>query len=170
MAPDWLAVGRLQIAPTLSYRRRMTKAEDLISLSSLRSTCHKWNGLPPAKGWRCDSAQLKRPSVRRLWRRFVTSRGSSPLTRLLDQTGKEPNDDEKTLAGNAVRVANRIIDHASATRPGSVDGLRPYRLHSARQVRNQTRSGMVGEGSPLPDVIHERRRATDHARWRAGEG
>src|SRR5215470_6225880 len=115
----------------------MTKAEDQISLSSLRSTCLKLNGLPPARGWRCDSAQLKRPSVRRLWRRFVTSRGSLPLTRLLDQTGKEPNNNEKTLAGNAVRVATRIIDHAGATRPGSVDGLRPYRLHSARQVRNK---------------------------------
>src|SRR5262245_15067848 len=139
MAPDWLAVGRLQIAPTLSYRRRMTKAEGLISLSSLRSTCHKWNGLPPARRWRCDSAQLKRPSVRRLWRRFVTSRVSSPLTRLLDQTGKEPNDDEKTLAGNTVRVANRIFDHAGATRTGSVADLRLSRLRPAHQVRNQTR-------------------------------
>src|SRR5262245_11322583 len=117
----------------------MTKAEDLISLSSLRSTCLKWNGLPPARRLRYDSAQLKRPSIRRLWRRFVTSRGSSPLTRLLDQTGKELNNDEKTLAGNAVRLANRIIDHAGATRPGSVGDLRLSRLRPARQVGNQTR-------------------------------
>src|SRR5262245_8819636 len=143
----------------------MTKAEDLISLSSQRSSCHKWNGLPPARRLRYDSAQLKRPSIQRLWRQFVTSRESSPLTRLLDQTGKELNNDEKTLAGNAVRVAIRIIDRAGATCPGPVGDLRLGRLHSARQVRNQTRSGMVGEGSPLQHVIHDSRRESEPARW-----
>src|SRR5262249_30876056 len=145
-APGCPVAGRLPTSSTRSCRRRMTKAELPISLSSLRSTCRKWNGLPPARGLRCDSALLKHPLVRQPWPQFVISRGSLPLTRQLDQTGKEPKDDQKIAgAGNAVRLADRIIDHSGAGRARSVDGLRPYRLHSARQVRNQTRSGMVGE-------------------------